>query len=295
MKLQMLPIIQSIPHGGLEVPPEVRARLAIDETTIYNECDLWADDLYDFAHPDLIPLTTQNVTMAPLATITMPVARVLVDANRPPDNIDDPDGAIKSITSYGQQIYISPLTLPEREQFLDSYWLPFHRELDAAIHAHASETRLFLDCHNMAQYGPDAYGDPGQRRPLICLANFGDTKGEQKPNGHAVTCPGSLLRAARDLAQNLFEDLPLLQPDNRPAPIVLLNRPFAGGYILQTKTDLLSQVAERPIPGIMIEINRGLLVGPQTPLTPIAPPDLQRIAAIRSRLYHWVISLLDLC
>ena len=48
-----LPIVQSIPHAGLAVPPSVADRLAIDDVTIYNECDLWNDQIFDFAQPAL--------------------------------------------------------------------------------------------------------------------------------------------------------------------------------------------------------------------------------------------------
>jgi N-formylglutamate deformylase len=289
-----LPLLQSIPHGGLAVPPEVQDRLAIDATTIYNECDLWVNDLFDFSHPELAVVNSPSGAPGTLAAITMPIARVLVDANRPPDNTDDPDGAIKSITSYGKPIYTSPLTLLDRQQLLERYWQPFHTALDAAIKTHARHTLFFLDCHNMAQHGPTAYHDPGAQRPLICIANFGNTRGEQRSNGPEITCPGWLLCAAGELAETLFADLPLLQPDTMPAPIVALNKPFAGGYILREKRRLLAQESNRAVPAMMIEINRGLFVGEQTTRTVIAPPNLSRITAIRTRLYQWVLGVLEL-
>jgi N-formylglutamate deformylase len=294
MNQQPLPLLQSLPHGGLTIPPEVQDRLAIDATTIYNECDLWVNELFDFAHPDLVPLNAQSSISGTLAAVTMPVARVLVDANRPPNDADNPDGSIKSLTSYGEPIYTSPLTPLERQQLLDRYWHPFHTELDAAINSHARQTLLFLDCHNMAQYGPAAYHNPGAQRPLICIANLGNARGEPKSSGPEITCPGWLLREAGELAEILFADLPLLQPDTTSAPIVALNKPFAGGYILRKNSRLLANAGNRPVPGMMIEVNRGLFVGEQTARTAIAPPNLPRIAAIRTRLYQWVLGVLEL-
>ena len=294
MNQQPLPLLQSLPHGGLTVPPEVQDRLAIDATTIYNECDLWVDDLFDFSHPDLATISHQSSNCGTLATVTMPVARVLVDANRPPNDADNPDGSIKSLTSYGEPIYTTPRTPVERQQLLERYWQPFHTELDAAINTHARHTLLFLDCHNMAQQGRSAYHDPGAQRPLICIANLGDARGEPKSRNPEVTCPGWLLRAAGELAEMLLADIPLLQPDATPAPIVALNKPFAGGYILREKSRFLAQVSNRPIPAMMIEVNRGLFVGQQTARTAIAPPNLPRIAAIRARLYQWVLGVLEL-
>lgn len=74
-----LPIVQSIPHGGLQTPPEVADRLAIDEVTIYNECDLWADQIFDFDHPDLADLRPAGLAASTLGAVRMPVARVLID------------------------------------------------------------------------------------------------------------------------------------------------------------------------------------------------------------------------
>jgi hypothetical protein len=43
----------------------------------------------------------------------------------------------------------------------------------------------------------------------------------------------------------------------------------------------------------MVEVNRGLYVGNQTAQTPIAPPNQDRIAAIRRRLYRWAAALME--
>ncbi|HRJ44231.1 MAG: N-formylglutamate amidohydrolase [Caldilineaceae bacterium] len=285
-----LPVVQSLPHPGLAVPALVADRLAIDDVTIYNECDLWNDQIFDFAHPSLArPAQVLDVA-------TMPIARVLIDANRPPDSLDNPDGAVKSHTSYGDPIYSTPLSPQEQVRLLDEEWGPFHSNLDRALTGHAADVRLFLDCHNMAQHGPSAYGDPGQVRPLICIANFGDAKGEAVTKNGALTAPPDFVRQAGAIAEKLFGDLVLLQPDpERPAPVVALNQPFVGGYILRRYCDRAYQQAiGSNYVGLMVEINRGLFVGDQNTRTPIQPPNLERIAAIRLRLLGWVEEILRL-
>lgn len=287
-----LPIVQSIPHAGLTVPPSVLDCLAIDDVTIYNECDLWNDQIFDFTHPSL--------GGQPLAVVDMPIARVLIDANRPPDSLDNPDGAVKSHTSYGDPIYAPALSRPAQARLLESEWQPFHTELDRALTGHAGDVRLFLDCHNMAQHGPTAYGDPGKARPLICIANFGDADGEA--DGEAVaangplTAPAAFVRRAGEIAGELFADLALLEPDaQNPSPVVSLNQPFVGGYILRHYCDAAYQqaIGGRYI-GLMVEVNRGLFVGDQHTRTPIQPPNQERIAAVRLRLYRWVQAILPL-
>lgn len=281
MPQSALPILLTIPHAGLQVPPEVAGRLAIDATTIYNECDLWAEQLFDFSD-------------RALATITSPVARVLVDVNRPPGDWDNFDGAIKTRTSYGDEIYQPPLTLAERQALQARDWQPFQQQLEAAITAHAAQVKLFIDCHNMAQHGPAAYGDAGRPRPLLCLGNFGNTKGNGVAGRPAPTIAPNLLRAAADAATRLFGDLDLLEPDDSPAPVVALNRPFPGGYILRQAASRLAEVKGAPVPALMVEINRGLFVGRQTSRTPIAPPNQARIAAIRARIVQWVELLVEM-
>ena len=284
-----LPIVQSIPHAGLSVPLSVAGRLAIDDVTIYNECDLWNDQIFDFAHPSLH-------AAAPLAVAGMSSARVLIDANRPPDSLDNPDGAIKSHTSYGDPIYTTPLNRDEQQRLLAAEWQPFHTALDTALRTHARDVRLFLDCHNMAQHGPSAYGDPGKVRPRICIANFGDAQGEAVAANGRISAPPEFARRAAEIAYDLFRDMELLEPDSsHPAPVVALNQPFVGGYILRHYCDpAYQQAIGGDYVGLMVEVNRGLFVGDQTTRTPIQPPNQERIAALRLRLHRWVQAILPL-
>lgn len=283
-----LPIVQSIPHAGLSVPLSVADSLAIDDVTIYNECDLWNDQIFDFTHPAL--------GGQPLAVVDMPIARVLIDANRPPDSLDNPDGAVKSHTSYGDPIYTPALSRQAQTRLLETEWQPFHTELDRALTGHAGDVRLFLDCHNMAQHGPSAYSDPGKVRPLICIANFGDANGEAVAANGPLTARAAFVRRAAEIASELFADMELLEPDSQhPAPVVSLNQPFVGGYILRHYCDAAyQQTIGGRYAGLMVEINRGLFVGDQQTRTPVQPPNQARIAAVRLRLYRWVQAILPL-
>lgn len=287
-----LPIILSLPHGGLATPDEVQGQLAITATTIYNECDLWVDQLFDFAHPELGQPGASEQGRGVLAQVHLPIARVLIDANRAPDDLANPDGPVKTQTSYGQPIYQSALTHAQQIDLRQRYWQPFHAELEQALQQQGKAAKLFLDGHNMAQLGPSAYGDPGQPRPLVCLANFGDAQGEIRPTLGWTSCEPALLRAAGELAAALFSDLTLLEPAGAAPPVVALNQPFHGGYILARYAQPMS--GKPHLPGIMLEINRGLFVGNQQTDTPIQPPNQERIAAIRQRLYAWALRLVAL-
>ena len=287
-----LPIILSIPHGGLATPPDLSASLAIDATTIYNECDLWADQLYNFSHKDLETFVHSTYTNGVLATVTMPIARVLIDANRNPEDLNNPDGPVKTQTSYGQPIYKAELGEVEQRQLLVSHWQPYHQALETALHRYGKQAKLFLDAHNMAQHGPAAYDFPGAARPLLCLANFGDTRGEADSPLGRTSCSPMLLRKAAAIAEELFADMTLLEPTpNESVPVVALNWPFNGGYILRRYSPAMAN--QPALPGIMIEINRGLFVGDQKTDTPVHPPNLDRIAQVRQRLYQWAVRVVE--
>lgn len=299
MPSRHLPLVQSLPHPGLQVPPEVADRLAIDDVTIFNECDLWADQLFDFAHPDLAKQRQQaGLDEQPaLAVVKCPIARVLIDANRPGEALANPDGPVKTQTSYGDPIYRTPLTDQQKEELRAAYWQPFHQRLDAALRAHAPALRLLLDCHNMAQEGPAAYRDAGEIRPLLCIANFGDAQGERLADGPPVTAPPGFVRRAAEVAQEIFGDLALLVPTpGETAPVVAINQPFVGGHILRHYCDpaYQRQIQAAGYAGLMVEVNRGLFVGNQSTRSPIQPPNAARISLLRQRLFRWTQALLAL-
>ena len=302
MSLNPLPIVQSCPHAGLGVPAEIRDKLAIDPVDLYNDCDLWADLHYDFGHEDLAPVIPNGYSRGTLAFITMPIARALIDVNRYPDDLSNPDGPVKLRTSYGRDIYRNAPDYRLQTQLLEHYWWAYHLKLHAALQNNLGKMKLFLDCHSMAQRGPAAYDYPGAVRPLICLSNMGDARGEPRKNGLRTSCPGWLIRAAAEIAADLFCDLTLLEPTpGMEAPVVTINWPFRGGYIVEqyTKPDYLplgpvNGLGHFPPPAMLVEVNRGLFVGDQHADTPIQPPNQARIALVRRRLYLWAARVVEL-
>jgi N-formylglutamate amidohydrolase len=284
-----LPFVLSIPHGGLATPPEVADRLALDATDLYNECDLWSDRLYDFGGED---------KRGVLATAHAPIARAIVDVNRPLDSLDDPDGAVKSQTSYGRPTYFAPLPRGQQVGLISHYWANYHAQVQDALRRSQPQVRLLLDCHNMAQVGPKTYAYADQPRPFICLANLGDDRGEPTAERGPVSCPPLLLYEASQVAATLFADMDLLEPLAERPPVVALNWPFPGGYISRRYSALSNHnrldATYRAPASIMIEVNRGLFVGNQNARTPIAPPNTERIEAVRSRLYLLAVALAQL-
>lgn len=299
--LPPLPIVQASGHGGLGVPEEVADRLAIGGMSLYNEADLWMDEVADFSHPDLADLHRETGFAGVLGRATMPIARGLIDTNRFPDDFDNPDGPVKSQTSYGETIYTTPLSRHEQIALRDRYWAAFHREMGGLMNQHVGETRLFLDCHSMAQVGPTTYAFAGATRPKICLCTDGDGQGKPRTPNVPTSCPPGFAFEAARLAEKHFDDLPMLEPERDPTgapievPTVALNWPFFGGYILRTYAGPSFRPTPESVPyGLMVEVNRGLYVGNQDNTTPIRPPNQAAIAEVRRRLFRWVADVVKL-
>jgi len=288
MKDRKLPVILSLPHGGFGIPAELEGRLAITECDIYNECDLWIGNLFDFRELPAGDAPSPDV----LARVTTTVARSLIDVNREPNDLDNPDGPVKAHTSYGRSTCVEPLSLAEKKALVDQYLLPYHGALEAAWIEYGSEAKLFLDCHNMAQTGPTAYGDSGSQRPLICLANLGAAGGSALP-GHATSCSPDYIQRAAAAAEEVFAGLTLLEPlPGPPPPTIAINVPYNGGYILRRYAELRAQYALPP--GLMIEFNRGLYVGNQNATSAVAPPNVEQIEPLRARILEWLLRIVDL-
>lgn len=295
-----LPIILSRPHGGMGIPSEIEDLIQIDEIALYNDCDLWIDELFDFAHEDLKSHVPTGHSLGVLETVSMPVARALIDVNRPLSRLGTPDGPVKSHTSYGVPIYREPLTDELQDTLISRYWQSYHDQIDSALSRHEEEVKLFIDCHSMAQHGPTAYHDAGQARPLICVANLGDKNGEPTEQFGWTFMFSSTVAKVVELAADLFADMSLLNPNPGSTPVALLNQPFWGSYVIVHHfhpPKLNERFAARglnPPARIMVEVNRGLYVGDQTGQSEILEPNWERIGEIRKRLYKWACGILDM-
>jgi len=215
------PVLLSIPHGGTEVPEEIRDRAIISSKDLFEDSDAFTQEIYGLGNEVL-------------AQVQSKVARVFVDMNRaeddrPPGN---PDGAVKTQTCHGKTVYRPGQELDDvwTRKILDAYFFPYHQSIANAVAEH-TELQLALDCHSMEKIAPAISPDPGQSRPLICLGN-----------NHGKSCPQN---TAEKLAVCFREAFDLEDKD------VVLNRPFAGGYITRT-------YGRGDLPWVQVEMNRSL-------------------------------------
>ena len=219
--MSKLPVLLSIPHGGLKTPVELEGHLCISEKDLFNDSDPFVIEIYDLGEK------VQKV-------ITTEIARAFVDLNRsmqdlPPQN---PDGLIKSSTCYQKPIYIKgkePDSLL-RDVLIQTYYRPYHKSIQKSIRE--LDLQLCLDCHSMASIAPNISPDGNnKKRPLFCLSNQdGQTSSTQ------------MIELLADCISETFSI-------NRNE--IYLNDPFHGGHITRT-------YGNNPIPWIQVEMNRDL-------------------------------------
>ncbi|MDH5479852.1 MAG: N-formylglutamate amidohydrolase [Nitrosomonas sp.] len=219
--MKKFPVLISVPHGGDEIPAEVKNRLCLSQQDLFADGDAFTREIYGIV---------DSVT----AYIDTPYARAFIDLNRdthdlPPKN---PDGIVKTTTCHGKTIY-SPgkeLSLKDSLRLIENYYHPYHQNIRQLLDTHP-DIQLALDCHSMEAIGPAISPDRGQKRPAICL---GTNKGK--------SCPMEMAEKLATCFQTAF---------GLDATEIVIDQPFSGGFITRT-------YGNQPIPWIQIEISRAL-------------------------------------
>lgn len=174
-----LPLLLSVPHAGLEVPPEVAGISLLSPSDIVADGDGGAAEIYRLE---------EEVT----AFITTGIARAFVDMNRAGTDIRK-DGVVKTHTCWDVPIYREALSEEVVQKLLERYHRPYHARLGELA---GSGVRLGIDCHTMAAEGPPVGPDAGRPRPLLCLCDAGGT------------LPREWLRILADCLESAFDTRP---------------------------------------------------------------------------------------
>ena len=189
------PILLSLPHSGLRIPPEVEDSCLLTPADILADGDEGGAEVYDFAADCA-------------AFLRADIARAAVDLNRPADDFSL-DGVIKTHTCYEIEVYSKPPDKRTISRLLERYYYPYHAEL--ARLARQDGVKIGIDCHTMAATAPPIAAEPGRRRPLFCLSN-----------AH-TSCPDQWLQALASHLGDIFQQE------------VGINEPFLGGFITRSQ------------------------------------------------------------
>ncbi|UCE25087.1 MAG: N-formylglutamate amidohydrolase [Candidatus Zixiibacteriota bacterium] len=152
-----LPLLISVPHAGLGVPPEVASINLLTTQQIIEDGDEGAAEMY---------AVRDHVQQF----VTTDIARAFVDMNRPEADRRS-DGVVKTHTCWDVPVYGTPLSDEIVNILLERYYHPYH----ARLRTPEAGIMLGLDCHTMAAVGPRIGPMPGQERPAICISNAGET------------------------------------------------------------------------------------------------------------------------
>lgn len=236
---QSMPVVFASPHSGADYPPEFVAASRLDPLTLRKSEDSFVDEIFAAA----------PAHGAPLLRAFFP--RVFLDPNREPFELD-PEmfedqlpsyvnsqsarvmagiGTIARVVTTGEIIYKNKLQFAEVADRINTYYRPYHRELQKLI----EQTRerfglcLLIDCHSMPSVGGPIDQDPGARRADFVL---GDCFG--------ASCAPELTDKAEQVLKGMGYQ-------------VVRNNPYSGGYT----TVNYGRPAAR-VHALQIEINRAL-------------------------------------
>jgi N-formylglutamate amidohydrolase len=166
-KGDLAPILLSVPHCGIEFPPEIKAQYKQDLIESPDDTDWFVHDLYNFA-------SDMGITM-----IHAIYSRWVIDLNRDPQSKPlYSDGRIitslcPSTTFLGDSIY------NDRRDFVDdqeiirrtyNYYNPYHLKIQELLNElkHKFGKVLLWDCHSIRQVVPTIHQE---KFPDLILGN----------------------------------------------------------------------------------------------------------------------------
>jgi N-formylglutamate amidohydrolase len=263
---QSVPFVFCSPHSGSTYPAAFIAASKLDPLSLRKSEDVLVDQLF----------AGVASLGAPLLAARFP--RAYLDVNREPYELDpqlfdEPLprfansqsmrvagglGTIARVVADAEEIY-STAGRPSLEaalQRIELLYKPFHQALAQLITATRDRfgIAIVIDCHSMPSTSMSRPG-PGSRPDIVLGDRFG------------ASCDGRVTRVVRDTIADLG-----LQ--------VLLNRPYAGGFI--------TEYYGRPFEGVhalQIEINRALYLDETTlQASPGFIPLRDGIAAFAARM-----------
>jgi N-formylglutamate deformylase len=157
--------ILHIPHDSIEIPDEYRVDFCITDDELNREIiamtDMHTADLYD------APNTTK---------VIFPVSRLLVDAERFPDDVDEPMaargmGMLYTVGSKLQSLRDKPDN-NKREELKSRYYDVHHEELTSIVDESLTNNRkaMIIDCHSFPSRPlPYEMIDNTELRAEICI------------------------------------------------------------------------------------------------------------------------------
>ncbi len=252
-----LPILIVIPHGGYEVPEELRGYEEVSEFDLLYESDVCANELFSFGD-------------GVIATLDAGISRLFVDVDRPHLAVPPAalDGVIKKTTAQGKPVFKGD-AFPDDlaiANLIERYYAPFQQTLERIVRT--GEVKYVLECHTMMVVAPPGAIDEGSPRPIVTVGNRVNTK-----KGIVETGPHELAHGLLSAMQREFSGENLTVAEK-----FTLNRPPFGGYIQERCVKL-------GIPSLRLSISRSLFFNEKYFSFESLTVDEERILELRDRIW----------
>ncbi|MFB9354505.1 N-formylglutamate amidohydrolase [Sneathiella chinensis] len=225
-----VPLVLDSPHSGMEYPEDFNH--ASDFMILRRAEDTYIHELYADA-PDLgatlmgahFPRSYIDVNRG---ITEMDTALIDGDWTRPVGESEKAGlgiGLIWRKNQINEDIYDRKLSVAEAENRIDSYWVPYHDTLKAALDdTHASFGRVWhLNCHSMPEMSNETSKEgPGVQRPEFCL---GDRRG--------TTCDPKFVAKTKEVLEELGYQVAVNEPYAGVELVRAYSDPDAGRHSLQ--------------------------------------------------------------
>ncbi|MCP9624502.1 N-formylglutamate amidohydrolase [Nocardia otitidiscaviarum] len=240
------PVVLHVPHAGREIPPDVRAGIALSESALAAELA----ESTDTATDSIAATATERAARRPWRAVHR-YSRLVVDPERFPDASEPMlrhgRGAVYERTCGGAALRTG--TGPTADELLARYFHPYAAAVTALVSERLAATgaAAVVDVHSYPAR-PSAFENAARPRPPICVGT------------DATHTPPWLAEAAR----RVFE----------AAGAVEFDTPYAGCYV-----PLAHYRRDLRVAAVMIEIRRDLYLDAYGEPRPAAVADLGSMLA----------------
>lgn len=172
---QVLPFFVTIPHSGELLPAEAGWLHGLPEPHLMRDVDRYVDKLY-----------VESLKQLSIPHIVAECHRYVIDLNRLPGDFDaqavlhavnpvgtHPKGLHWCMTTMGEPLITTPMTLDQHKLLVLKYYQPFHDAVkDQFAQFSKSKPMYHLDAHSMPSRGTKMHNDPGENRADIVVSDF---------------------------------------------------------------------------------------------------------------------------
>ncbi len=253
-------ILILIPHGGYNVPEELKDYTILEKHEIFLEADTGAIELFSFPDTRAHYLHTD-------------ISRLFIDLNRPYTALkSNSQSVMNKMTSRNKDIFL-PDHFPDEialANILKRHYFPFHETAEKIINT--GRIKLILDCHTVSASAPSS----GAPRPLFTVQNRLLKEGPETP-----CAPIELAERFIELLKKKFS-----REKGTVCTRFSLNHPLFESYIMD-------RYCTSGTPILKLSVSRSLFLNEQHFNFDYLKIDEIRLKTLRDRLWECIETIAD--